>query len=66
MNKMNKITQTTYSKTCIDVRKNNHSTTCSCKYIPEVEYEKPLQKPYHFVTNLCFQTIGNTKVRLLE
>ena len=41
-------------------------TTCSCKYLPPVYNEQIPQKINHFVTDLCFQTIGNTKIRILE
>jgi hypothetical protein len=46
--------------------KDTSSTTCSCKYLPPVDYKPIPQKLNHFVTELCFQTIGDTKIRILE
>ena len=46
--------------------KDTSSTTCSCKYLPHVDYEPTPQKINHFVTDLCFQTLDNTKIILLE
>jgi len=40
--------------------------TCSCKYMPPVNHTKAVKQREHFKTDLCFQTIGNTKVRILE
>jgi hypothetical protein len=40
--------------------------TCSCKYLPPVDYKQKPKSPTHFETKLCFQTTGNSKVRILQ